>query len=64
MEENNLEFFTVAEVSAKLQVHWQTVLNYIKDGRLNAIKIGNGYRISKQELLDFINRHSTKRTEL
>ena len=61
MEENDLEFLTVAQVSAKLQVHWQTVLNYIKSGRLNAVKIGNGYRIAKKDLLDFIDRNSTKK---
>ncbi len=64
MEENDLEFLTVAQVSAKLQVHWQTVLNYIKSGRLNAVKIGNGYRISKKDLLDFIDYHSTKKSKL
>ena len=61
MEENEFEFLTVAQVSAKLQVHWQTVLNYIKSDQLNAIKIGNGYRIAKKDLLDFISRKSTKK---
>lgn len=54
-----IEFLTVAQVSDKLQIHWQTTLNYIKSKKIRAIKIGNGYRISKSDLLDFINKQST-----
>lgn len=60
MKENELEFLTVAQVSAKLQIHWQTVLSYIKSGRLNALRIGNRYRIAIIDLQDFVNRRSTK----
>lgn len=56
----DIEFLTVAQVSEKLQIHWQTVLNYIKNNQLNALKIGRGYRISKNDLIDFIKRKSTK----
>ena len=61
MKDNELEFLTVSQVSKKLQIHWQTTLSYIKTGRLNAVKIGNGYRISKQDLLDFVSKQSTRR---
>ncbi|MBN1618537.1 helix-turn-helix domain-containing protein [Candidatus Dojkabacteria bacterium] len=46
--------YTVAEVSEFLKVHWQTVLNYIKSGKLKAIKLGNGYRIPKKYFEEFI----------
>lgn len=61
MENNELEFLTVAQVSEKLQVHWQTVLNFIRRKELKALKIGNGYRIAKKDLVDFINSKSTKK---
>jgi excisionase family DNA binding protein len=55
----DLEFLTVAEVAKNLQIHWQTVLNYIKSKKLKAVKIGNGYRISKSDFLEFIDKYST-----
>ena len=56
--ENN-EFLTVEQVAELLQIHWQTVLNYIKNGQLKAVKLGKGYRISKEELDIFIQKQST-----
>ncbi len=55
----NIEFLTVEEVSIILKVHWQTTLNYIKAKKIKALKIGNGYRIAKADLLDFIKKQST-----
>jgi len=51
---NNNEFLTVDQVAKLLLVHWQTILNYIKGGKLKAVKLGKGYRIQKQELNKFI----------
>lgn len=51
--ENN-EFYTVGQVARLLKIHWQTVLNYIKAGKLKAVKLGKGYRIEKQALDQFV----------
>ena len=56
---NNNEFYTVEQVAELLQVHWQTILNYIKNGRLKAIKLGKGYRIEKGDLEVFLKRSKT-----
>lgn len=56
--ENN-EFFTVEQVAELLKVHWQTVLNYIKSGKLKAVKLGKGYRISSVALQEFIATNTT-----
>lgn len=56
--ENN-EFYTVEQVAELLKVHWQTVLNYIKNGKLKAVKLGKGYRISKEALQEFIKINTT-----
>lgn len=55
---NNNEFLTVEQVAELLQVHWQTVLNYIKSGKLKALRLGKGYRISKEEFNKFISNNS------
>lgn len=53
------QYFTVIEVASILKVHWQTVLNYIKAGKLKAIRLGKGYRIGSQSLKIFTNNNST-----
>jgi excisionase family DNA binding protein len=50
----DIDFYTVKQVAKILQVHWQTILNYIKAGKLKAVKLGKGYRIPKEALNDFI----------
>jgi len=59
MNENINEFYTVEQVAEILKVHWQTVLNYIKSSKLNAVKLGKGYRISKEALNQFIKENQT-----
>lgn len=56
--ENN-EFYTVEQISTLLKVHWQTVLNYIKSGKLTAVKLGKGYRVSGESLKDFLTKQQT-----
>lgn len=53
-------FYTVEQVAELLQVHWQTVLNYIKGGKLEAVKLGRGYRIPQEALDKFFKRNSSK----
>lgn len=57
--ENN-SFYTVAQVAKLLKVHWQTVLNYIKSGKLEAVKLGKGYRISQNAINMFIKKNTSK----
>ncbi len=57
------EYLTVAQVATILQVHWQSVLNYIKRGDLSAIRIGRGYRISRVALEKFIADRSTDKEQ-
>ncbi|HUW21114.1 MAG TPA: helix-turn-helix domain-containing protein [Candidatus Bathyarchaeia archaeon] len=57
----NNDFLTVEQVADRLQVHWQTVLNYIKSGKLKALKLGKGYRISQKALDKFIKENSARR---
>lgn len=52
-------FYTVVQVAELLQVHWQTVLNYIKSGKLEAVKLGRGDRISKEAFNRFTKQNSS-----
>ena len=54
------KYYTVQEVADLLKLHWQSVLTYIKNGDLEAIKLGKGYRISQQALDSFIAKRTTK----
>lgn len=56
--ENN-DFLTVEQIAKILQVHWQTVLNYIKNGKLKAVRLGKGYRIPQKSLDQFIKENQT-----
>lgn len=47
-------FYTPEEIAVRLKIHLQTVLNYIKDGRLNAVKLDKGYRVSESAVNQFI----------
>jgi len=44
------EFFSVEQVAQRLGLHVRTVRNYIRDGRLKAVRIGKQYRIAREHL--------------
>jgi excisionase family DNA binding protein len=54
------KYYTVQEVADLLKLHWQSVLTYIKNGELEALKLGKGYRISQKALETFIAKRTTK----
>ena len=51
--------FTVEEVAEELRVHPETVRQWIREGELDAFDTGRGYRISRHDLDDFIQRRKT-----
>lgn len=52
-------YYTPAEVAERLKLNMHTVLKYIRQGRLPASRLGNRYRISEEQLQDFMVRAST-----
>ncbi|KAB8195360.1 helix-turn-helix domain-containing protein [Nonomuraea phyllanthi] len=48
-----MEQYTVDEAAALLGLHVKTVRNYVRDGRLPAVRVGKRYRIAKDDLAAF-----------
>ncbi|MFF4619109.1 helix-turn-helix domain-containing protein [Nonomuraea jabiensis] len=48
-----MEHYTVEQVATLLGLHVKTVRNYVRDGRLPAVRIGKQYRIAKEDLAAF-----------
>ncbi|MBB2915513.1 excisionase family DNA binding protein [Streptosporangium becharense] len=45
--------YTVEQVANLLNLHVKTVRNYVRDGRLRAVRIGKQYRITREDLEAF-----------
>ncbi|MEU3057938.1 helix-turn-helix domain-containing protein [Streptomyces griseus] len=50
MGNDERELYSVGEVAELLGLHVRTVRNYVREGRLKAVRIGKQYRISKEDL--------------
>ncbi|WP_158883321.1 helix-turn-helix domain-containing protein [Amycolatopsis anabasis] len=50
------ELFTADEVADRLGLHVRTVRNYVRDGKLKAVRIGKQYRIAREDLEAFTGR--------
>ncbi len=49
----SIELYTVKQVAYVLHVSERTVMNYIKDGRMKAQKVGGKWRFTKEEIERF-----------
>ena len=49
MGNDERELYSVGEVAELLGLHVRTVRNYVREGRLKAVRIGKQYRISKED---------------
>jgi len=47
------ELLSVFDIAERLNVHVRTVRNYVRDGRLRALRVGKQYRISREDLEAF-----------
>lgn len=56
----NKDYYTVEQVSKILDLHPKTVQRYIREGKLNASKVGKGWRINGHDLSVFIEGDSNK----
>ena len=49
-----METYTVKQVAKILQTGYRTILNEIIEGNLNAFKIGRQYRVTEDQLNNYI----------
>ena len=47
------ELYSVEQVAQRLGLHVRTIRNYVRDGRLKAVRIGKQYRIARDDLEAF-----------
>jgi excisionase family DNA binding protein len=58
--EANNNLLTPEQVAGILQVHILTIYSYIREGKLDAIRLGRNYRITPQDLEQFIEANRIK----
>ena len=59
-EEKKARPFNVEEVAEYLRIHPNTILQWIKAGRLKAHKVGREWRIKRYDLDSFIDENPSK----
>jgi excisionase family DNA binding protein len=47
------QLYSVEQVASLLGLHVKTVRNYVRDGRLGAVRVGKQYRIPREDLETF-----------
>jgi excisionase family DNA binding protein len=48
---------TIKEVADLLKLNTLTVYEYVRDGHLQAVKLGRSYRVDYSDLIKFIKAH-------
>jgi len=56
-------YYTPIEVANILKLNLNTVWRYIKEGKLPAFKVGRCYRISEEQLQEFMNHGLIRKGE-
>lgn len=51
----NIKLYNLQELEGLLEVTSRTLLTYIKQGKLKAVKIGGKWKVSESNLQDFVN---------
>lgn len=55
----NEKYYTVNQISEMLSIHPKTIQRYIREGKINATKLGKSWRISGHDLSRFTEENST-----
>jgi excisionase family DNA binding protein len=63
MQGDGNKLLTTEEVAEELKVHVKTVRDWIAGGELEAIDLGQGYRIWRNDLIKFLNSRKRRRVD-
>ena len=50
----DLKLLTLEEVAEIIGIQRRTIYNYIKEGKLKAVRIGKYWRVKQEDIKDFI----------
>ena len=53
--------YTPEEVARKVKVERQTVYHWLSTGQLRGLRVGSTWRITEEDLLNFMTRHSRRK---
>src|SRR5689334_11983303 len=59
---HELTLFTSAEVAEILKMHPKVIARKLQAGELEGYKLGKDWRVSKDQVLRFLEKHSNQRT--
>ena len=51
---DTVQYYTIKEVAEMLKVAYLTVYRWVKDGKIEAYKLGKEYRIKKTDIEKFV----------
>ena len=51
---NDLKLYSLTELEEILGLTHRTLLSYVKDGKLKAVKVGSKWRVNRADLVAFI----------
>lgn len=57
---DKMKVYTIEELVEVLQVTRRTIYNYLKDGRLKAVKMGKYWRVTEKQLEEFLSPSNVK----
>src|SRR6185312_16694461 len=60
MKMQEFTFFTSSEVAEILKMHPQVIARKLQSGELEGYKLGKDWRVSKEQLLRYLERHSNQ----
>ena len=57
---DKMKVYTLEELVDVLKVSRRTIYNYLKDGRLKAVKMGKYWRVTEKQLEEFLSPSNVK----
>ncbi len=54
-----MTIYTLDELAELLKVTKRTLYNYVRSGKLEAVKVGREWRVTEEQLKDFLQSKST-----
>lgn len=59
---NDLTFYTATEIAGILKMNPQVIARKLQGGEIEGYKLGKDWRVSKEQLMRYLERHSNQKT--